>query len=284
MMGISKDLRPFTRLRHYCRTIAAAKFWVVLGILNWGAATVEAQERGADPQVPILVYHRFGAVVTDTMTITTATFAAHLRYLHEHGYTITPLRQFVRYRQGLAETLPPRAVILTVDDAHKSVYTDMLPLVKQYQIPVTLFVYPSAISNASYAMTWEQLRELHATGLFDIQSHTYWHPKFTREKRRRSAADYRQFVAMQLLRAKEILQDKLHNEVDLLAWPFGLYDEELMEIAQQTGYVAAFSIDRRHASTRDPITALPRYLLTAGDRGKVFERLVAVPSHDATRK
>jgi peptidoglycan/xylan/chitin deacetylase (PgdA/CDA1 family) len=173
MMSISKDLRPFTGLRHSCRTIAAATFWVVLGVLTWGAATVEAQERGANPPIPILVYHRFGAVVADTMTITTATFAAHLRYLRDYGYTIIPLRQFVRYRQGLAETLPPRAVILTVDDAHKSVYTEMLPLVKQYQIPVTLFVYPSAISNASYAMTWEQLRELQETGLFEIQSHTY---------------------------------------------------------------------------------------------------------------
>ena len=39
---------------------------------------------------------------------------------------------------------------------------------KQYRVPVTLFTYPSAISNARYAMTWAQLRELKATGLFDI--------------------------------------------------------------------------------------------------------------------
>jgi Polysaccharide deacetylase len=49
---------------------------------------------------------------------------------------------------------------------------------------VTLFVYPSAVSNAAYALTWEQLRELQATGLVDIQSHTYWHPNFREEKRR----------------------------------------------------------------------------------------------------
>ncbi|MGC5887695.1 hypothetical protein [Ralstonia pseudosolanacearum] len=30
-----------------------------------------------------------------------------------------------------------------------------------------LFVYPSAISNASCAMTWAQLRELTGTGLFE---------------------------------------------------------------------------------------------------------------------
>jgi peptidoglycan/xylan/chitin deacetylase (PgdA/CDA1 family) len=264
--------------------ITVVMFCGVLVVLSWRTVPVAAQKGEADPQVPILVYHRFGMVVADTMTIPTATFAAHLRYLHEHGYTIMSLRQFVRYRQGLAEPPPPRAVILTVDDAHASVFTEMLPLVKQYKIPVTLFVYPSAISNASYAMTWEQLRVLQETGLFDIQSHTYWHPKFTAEKRRRTAADYRQFVADQLTRSRDILQEKLHHQVDLLAWPFGLYDAELMAMAQQAGYIAAFSIERRHASDRDAIMALPRYLLTAGDRGTIFERLVAEPVRDVKRK
>jgi len=46
-------------------------------------------------------------VVADNMTITTATFAAHLRYLRDHGYMIIPLRQFVRYRQGVAMPPPP---------------------------------------------------------------------------------------------------------------------------------------------------------------------------------
>lgn len=50
------------------------------------------------------------------------------------------------------------------------------PSSAEHEVPVTLFVYPSAISNATYAMTWEQLDTLHRTGLFDIGSPTYWHP------------------------------------------------------------------------------------------------------------
>ena len=56
----------------------------------------------------------------------------------------------------------------------------MKPLIERERIPVTLFSYPSAISNASYAMTWEQLAALKATGLFSIESHSYWHPNFPR--------------------------------------------------------------------------------------------------------
>jgi peptidoglycan/xylan/chitin deacetylase (PgdA/CDA1 family) len=44
-------------------------------------------------------------------------------------------------------------VAITVDDGHLSVYTELYPLILKHRPPVTLFIYPSAISNASYALT-----------------------------------------------------------------------------------------------------------------------------------
>jgi peptidoglycan/xylan/chitin deacetylase (PgdA/CDA1 family) len=165
--------------------------------------------------------------------------------------------------------------VVTVDDAHRSVYTDMLPLVRQYRMPVTLFVYPSAISHAPYAMTWEQLRELQESGLFEIQSHSYWHPNFKVEKKRLSHQQYEQLVATQLTKAKATLERNLGLHVDMLAWPFGIYDDELLKQAADAGYVAALTLERRHVRQSDPLLALPRYLMTDRDRGKVFERLLA---------
>jgi peptidoglycan/xylan/chitin deacetylase (PgdA/CDA1 family) len=235
-----------------------------------------SQARGdSQPVVPILVYHRFGAVVTDSMTVTTPVFASHLQYLRENAYTVIPLRQFVAYRLGNAPPPPPRAVVITVDDAHQSVYSLMLPLVRRYNIPVTLFVYPSAISNASYALRWEQLQELQATGLFDIQSHTYWHPNFKIEKKRLSSEQYQQLVERQLVQAKDTLERRLGVHADFLSWPFGIYDDELIAKARAAGYSAGVTLDRRPASASDRLMALPRYLMTDADRGKRFARIVA---------
>ena len=99
-------------------------------------------------------------------------------------------------------------MVITDDDAHRSVFTEMFPLVMRYHVPVTLFVYPSAISNASYAMTWEQLRQVEQTGLFDIQSHTFWHPNFKVEKRRLAPAEYEQLVDSQLRKPIAIFKDR----------------------------------------------------------------------------
>ena len=225
--------------------------------------------------VPILLYHRFADVPADSMTITTPVFASQLKSLREHGYSVIPLRQLIAWRLGKAETPPPRSVVITADDGHRSVYTVMFPLIKQYRIPVTLFIYPSAISNAPYALTWAQLRELHASGLFEIQSHTYWHPNFKKEKKRLAPAEYKKFLTLQLTKSKAQLEKNLGIKVDMLAWPFGIHDEELAQQASEAGYVAAFTIARHHVTSSDVLMTLPRYLLTNKDEGKTFERLLS---------
>jgi peptidoglycan/xylan/chitin deacetylase (PgdA/CDA1 family) len=249
---------------------------LMLVLLCPSAGAASSGEKGhREPRVPILIYHRFGPVVADSMTVTTAVFESQLKYIRDNGYTVIPLRSLVDYFLGKAPPPPPRSVVITSDDGHKSVYTDMLPIVKKYRIPVTLFIYPSAISNASYAMTWDQLREIKRTGLFDIQSHTYWHPNFKEEEKRLKRADYEKFVDMQLNKSKARIEKEVGGKVAMLAWPFGICDDWLTKKAKEDGYIAGFTIVRRNASPSDNIMALPRYIMTDRDRGKVFGRLLA---------
>lgn len=225
-------------------------------------------------RVPILLYHRFGPTVADSMTITTPVFEAQMKYLHDNGYKVIPLRQLVDYYRGKAPVPGPKSVVLVEDDAHKSVYSDMLPIIKKYRYPVTVFAYPSAISNAKYAMTWDQMRELKKSGLFDIQSHTYWHPNFKKERKKLSQQSMDSLVMTQLKKSKLRLETELGASVDMLAWPFGINDEYLIGKAKEVGYFATFTIERRHATASDSVFRLPRYLLVNADSGKYFVQLL----------
>jgi peptidoglycan/xylan/chitin deacetylase (PgdA/CDA1 family) len=222
----------------------------------------------------ILVYHRFGPVVADSMTVRTKTFRWQLQYLKEHGYHIIPLRALIAWRLGLGPAPPPRSVVLTADDGHRSVFSEMLPVVREFNVPVTLFIYPSAISNAAYAMTWDQLRILVATGLFDVQSHSFWHPNFATERRRRTPAAYRAFALNQFTRSKAVLEERLRVKVDVIAWPFGVYDEELLQLGAEAGYVAGVTLERHVATVSDRIMALPRFLVTDATAGSAFAALL----------
>jgi peptidoglycan/xylan/chitin deacetylase (PgdA/CDA1 family) len=180
----------------------------------------------------------------------------------------------VAYLQKKGPAPPPKSVVITTDDGHKSVYTWMLPLVRRYNIPVTLFIYPSAISHASYALTWAQLIELQKTGLFDVQGHTYWHPNFNHEKKKLTPEAYQKFVAIQLDKSKAVLEKKMGTSIDLLAWPFGIYNDELEKAAEQAGYQMAFSIDGRHARLSDHAMSVPRYMIVHQQNKKDFEAIM----------
>jgi len=124
-------------------------------------------------------------------------------------------------------------------------------------------------------MTWDQLRELKKTGLFDFQSHTYWHPNFKKERRKLGAAEFDKLTSSQLLKAKGKIEKELGGTVDLLAWPFGIYDDDLLRRATAAGYIGTFTIERRHATATESLMKLPRYLLINADQGKTFAQILA---------
>lgn len=266
--GISYRRQPSTFVRgtddmttawhdsiHQCGRFLGGVAWGLLLCLGTPALAT-----GADSSVAILAFHRFGPAVADSMTTRTATFEAQLARLRQEGYSFEPLSKVVAGLEG-REALPRKTVALTVDDGHRTVYSDLLPIIRREKLPVALFIYPSAISNAEYAMTWDQLREVMATGLVEVHSHTYWHPNFRTEKRRLGPAEYEKLVRQQLERPRQVLKSRLGVEADQLAWPFGIHDAELEAAAKTAGYRAAFALGERHVRADDSLLGLPRFLI-----------------------
>ena len=71
-----------------------------------------------------------------------------------------------------------------------------------------------------------------------------------------------------------MLEQRLGGKVELLAWPFGIHDDQLAQWAQASGYVGAFTIERRPVTRSERIMALPRYIVTDLDRGNRFVSLL----------
>ena len=228
-------------------------FFLTLLGFGWARATHAAE-------AVILCYHRFGPTAADSMTTRTSVFEQQLARLKSDGYQFVTLDEVIDGLQG-RRPLPDKVVALTIDDGHITVYSDLLPIIRRERLPVTLFIYPSAINNASYAMTWDQLRELKDTGLVAIQSHTYWHPNFKTERKRLDDAAYAKLVKVQLEKSRAVLKQRLGVEADVLAWPFGIHDPELEAAAAAAGYRASLALGERRARDTDPPQALSRFLI-----------------------
>jgi len=223
--------------------------------------------------IPILCYHNLNPTKPGSMNLTPKKFESQIKWLKDNGFTIIPLKEAVDYLQGKRQSLPAKSVVVTADDGWESVYAYMFPIIKKYNIPVTLFIYPETISHGKNAMTWAQLKELQSTGLFDIQGHTYSHPNFKQEKKRMSAEQYDKFLNMELAVSKKILENKMGTKVIFLAWPFGIYNPYLEQAAAKAGYDRAFTIDAIPANKNHRAMAEPRYMIVDGLTPKTFEAI-----------
>ncbi|MBU3812199.1 MAG: polysaccharide deacetylase family protein [Candidatus Niameybacter stercoravium] len=131
--------------------------------------------------IPALMYHKIKDQVAHTeedqsMSVSTANFEAQLKALLEAGYTPINFKQLQDYLEGTAG-LPKKPILITADDGYLCNYTKAYPILKKYNAQATFFVTSLyvGVTNEHEHFTWEQAKEMEASGLIDIQSHTHGH-------------------------------------------------------------------------------------------------------------
>lgn len=131
--------------------------------------------------IPTLMYHKIKDQVENTeddqsMSVSTANFEAQLKALLEAGYTPINFKQLKDYLEGKVG-LPKKPILITADDGYLCNYTKAYPILKKYNVQATFFVTSLyvGVTNEHEHFTWEPAKEMEASGLIDIQSHTHGH-------------------------------------------------------------------------------------------------------------
>src|SRR5262245_925854 len=98
-----------------------------------------------------------------------------LHYLVDNGYRTVTCDEIERLVID-GESPGSKAVALTFDDAWASAWGVATPLLKQLRLKAILFAIPGRIRDESDPfVSWTELGEMHASGVWDIQSHTRSH-------------------------------------------------------------------------------------------------------------
>ena len=185
---------------------------------------------------PVLTYHH---------TRGADAFRVHLSALLDEGLTPVSFDHLVAAIEGWA-SLPPRAFVLTFDDGWTGQVDEALPVLVELRVPATFFVLPGFERHGQGHMTLEQFRDLRAAGM-TVGSHTLNHARLPFLIRQNLGAAQAEVV---------LSRDELEREVDgvdYFAYPNGLFDEEVVQLVQDSGYRAAVttvpgishSLDRR---------------------------------------
>jgi peptidoglycan/xylan/chitin deacetylase (PgdA/CDA1 family) len=185
-----------------------------------------------------------------------------MQYLKANGYHVISLREFVEFTR-LGRQLPQRSVVLTFDDGYKSFRQYGYPVLKELGFPATLFVYTDYVGAGRNALSWQELRELVAEG-FDVQAHSKTHGDLRRIAGEPDA-QYQRRMQAELAQPQEQFQKNLGRRADIIAFPYGSWDESLLGKAIEHGYVAAFSVRRQgNGSFIRPL---------AGNRSQIYSEM-----------
>ncbi len=201
----------------------------------------------------ILMYRRFGEEGAPLSNIRLDQFEAQLQELKSGGYTVLPLPDIVAaFKNG--KELPERTVAITLEGAFASVYAEAWPRLKAAGLPFTLFVGTAALDRGNAgSMTWDQVRELQSA---DVAIGHHGHD------RESYLGISEQAVTADIARASARLKAELGVTPTLFAYPSGVYDLKIRDLAAGQGFIAAVAQYSSVAASAGSIFELPRFALS----------------------
>ena len=224
----------------------------------------------------VLQYHRFDEKKYPSTSIPINLFAQQIKYLLKNNYTIWPLSKVVHYLKQ-NKKLPTKTVSITMDDAYKSVYTKAFPLLKKYTLPFTVFVSSMPVVHKSLSyLTWDEMREMGKYGA-EFANHTYAHQYLIRDSMK-NLKNHNKDVIKEIEMCEVKIEKELGKYVcthpKLLAYPFGEYDRELMQVIKRLGYVGVAQ-NSAPISNKSNFLALTRFPMSGGF-GKMKQFVVKI--------
>lgn len=125
---------------------------------------------GASVQVPVLMYHDvsyLGYGYSKTPEI----FRAQLQELKKAGFQTVFYADIINYVEA-GTPLPAKPIIISVDDGYRSNYEYIYPILQELNMKAEISIIGDAIQYANWGMSWDQIREMTASGLVSFQAHT----------------------------------------------------------------------------------------------------------------
>lgn len=210
----------------------------------------------------IVTYHRvapnISKVSKPTHNVPPLRFRRQIIGLLSRGYSVWPLRRVLHYRET-GKPIPPRTIVITFDDGFETVYTNAWPILRELEVPATVFVSTAYLDSMApfpfdaWGNAWQrqvpaecyrplttaQCREMAADGLVELGAHTHTHRDF-----RDRHDEFREDLQLSV----DIVRERFGEPDPTFAFPFGAphrgyASEALVEAARQTGVVCALTTE-----------------------------------------
>lgn len=184
-------------------------------------------------QIPIITYHKicrqkeFGINVIDPIQ-----FKKQMRFLHANNY------RPITFKNVLMNHIPSKPIIITFDDGYQSVFQYALPILRKFNFQAVVFVISNHIGKDNswdVKLSSKQFKHLNENEIallaragIEIGSHGKSHRAlpFLNDE----------LIRKELEQSRNILGEITNQNILTLAYPFGMQNKRIQNIAKLTGY------------------------------------------------
>ncbi len=250
---------------------------IIFRVLRYSGLPFLLREFVQRNRISILMFHDIDEKIGETV----------FKYLLKN-YNIIDLNEYIKANKQ-KKHLPKKSLIITFDDGHIKNY-DLLPIIKKYQIPITIFLCSHIVNtNRSYWFKYNnlkdsseyykkmpnfnRLRKLKKIGFdqdknykerqalsmdeinemkntVDFQSHTMYHPCLIR------CSEDEAFKEISL--SKSFLESEYNLDINTIAFPNGDYSDKIIEFTKQSKYACSMTVDHGYNTINSDIFRLKR--------------------------
>jgi len=199
-----------------------------------------------------------------------ACFKQQMQYLVANFLVVSPLA--IRTACGDGQK---SIVAITFDDAFENLIENAVPVLKEMNLPVGIFVPVSNLGQlpqwsissdcadgTEKVMTTEQISQLDRDG-FEIFSHAVSHGDLTKLDDERLLSELRE--------SKRILESMVGHEVEGISYPHGEHNDCVCDAARECGYKMGFTIEPKRVTDKSDNFKIGRFAVSPRDSMPVFK-------------
>jgi len=197
----------------------------------------------------IMMYHMISDQLESTkksgLRVSPYMFERHLKYFKDNGWKFIKMSELQLYEND------NKVVAITFDDGYLDNYTNALPLLKKYNACATLYLvidrhkndwsvkknpkHNTGVLTNEEKLSDDHIKEMLDSGVFELGGHTITHPFLPN-----TLTDDKQY---EMIECKNILENTFNTKVSSFAYPFGIYNDDDVEIIKSSSFESAVTTD-----------------------------------------
>ena len=209
--------------------------------------------------LPIIMYHSILKSKTGNYIVSPSNLRNDIVWLKKNGYTSIFVQDVIDFCEG-KKPLPQKPILITFDDGHYNNYFYAYPIIKEegFKANINIIGCHSEFcsknpdhDNPNYShLTWEEIKEMKESGVWEVGNHTYnmhkFKPRFGITKLPDESSDeYEKAIKKDVMKLEDKFKNNCGFRSNIFAFPFGKYSTESIEILSDCGFKAFLTCNEK---------------------------------------